>query len=231
MVALFVIGIMLCALTADYVVQRLALRAPSARDVSDALEGIFIDAGHLWIQPEKAGLARVGADGVIGVLLGSPQRIDWPAKGSIKRGAPLAVVYGQGRSLILRSPVDGDVVEQNVRFATGGATTSTGAFDAGWMVRLKAVELAPRLAAMKTGAKLLEWWRQEMDRLRALVISRLPIAGVGATAADGGALVADLASLLDDDAWNEAVRLMLGTESLEQDEEHDLQRAFARGRL
>jgi glycine cleavage system H lipoate-binding protein len=230
MVALFVIGIMLCALTADYVVQRLALRAPSARDVSDALEGIFMDTGHLWIQPEETGLARVGADGVVGVLLGLPQRIDWPAKGPIKRGAPLAVVHGQGRSLILRSPVDGDVVEQNARFATGGANTSTGAFDAGWMVRLKAVELAPHLAAMKTGAKLLEWWRQEMDRLRALALSRLPLAGVGATAADGGPLVADLASRLDDDAWNEAVRLMLGTESLEQDEEHDLQRVSAGGR-
>ena len=42
---------------------------------------------------------------------------------------------------------------------------------------------------MKTGAKLLEWWRQEMDRLRALVLSRLPLAEVGATAADGGPLV------------------------------------------
>ena len=126
MVALFVIGIMLCALTADYVVQRLALRAPSAREISDALEGIFMDAGHLWIQPEQAGLVRVGADRVLGLLLGSPQRIDWPAKGPIKRGAPLAVVHGQGRSLILRSPIDGDVVEQNTRFATGGANAVIG---------------------------------------------------------------------------------------------------------
>ena len=230
MVALFVIGIMLCALTADYVVRRLAFRALSIRAAADALEGIFLDTGHLWIQPEMAGLTRVGADGVVGVLLGSPQRIDWPAKGPIERGAPLAVVYGQGRSLTLRSPVDGEVVEQNPSFATGAAAVSTGAFDSAWLVRLKTAELAPHLATMKTGAKLREWSRQEMDRLRAFVLSRLPAAALGATAADGGPLAADLASQLDDDAWNEAVRLMLGTETPAQDEVCDLRSASAGGR-
>jgi hypothetical protein len=65
---------------------------------------------------------------------------------------------------------------------------------------------------------LREWSRQEMDRLRAFVLSRLPTATVGATAADGGPLAADLASRLDDDAWNEAVRLLLGVDNQEQAE-------------
>lgn len=230
MVALFVIGILLCALTADYVVQRLALRAPSMKGVADGLEGVFMDAGHLWLQPEATGLARIGADNVVSILLGTPERIDWPAKGRIERGSPLAVVRGQGRSVTLRSPVDGEVVEQNTRFATGAANASTGAFDLGWMVRVKPTGLAPQLAAMKTGEKLREWSRQELDRLRAFVLSRLPLATVGATAADGGPLAADLASRLDDDAWNEAVRLMLGAESLERDDVADLQSASAGGR-
>jgi glycine cleavage system H lipoate-binding protein len=226
MVALFVIGIMLCALTADYVVQRLALRAPSEREASDALEGIFMGARHLWIQPEATGLARVGADSVIGVLLGSPERIDWPAKGPIKCGEPLAVVHGHGRTLTLRSPIDGEVVEQNTRF---GTNASTDTLDAGWMVRLKRADLSPHLAAMKTGAKLLEWSQHEMDRLRAFVLSRMPLTVVGTTAADGGPLAIDLASRLDDDTWNEAVCLMLGTESQEQDDAGDLQSASAGG--
>jgi hypothetical protein len=63
---------------------------------------------------------------------------------------------------------------------------------------------------MKSGAKLREWSRQEMDRLRAFVLSSLPDATLGTTAADGGPLAAGLTARLDDDAWNQAAHLMLG---------------------
>ena len=211
MVALFVVAIVLCAVSADYVVQRLALRA-----LSGALDGFFMDASHLWIQAEPSGLARVGADPVIRALVGRSWKLDWAPKGQVRRGGPLAVVYGLGRSLTLRSPVDGEVMEQNTSFAF--ALTSSPAFDAGWLVRMRPVHLAPRLATMQTGAKLREWSRQEMDRLRAFVLSRLPASAIGATAADGGPLATDLASRLDDNAWNQAVRLMLGTDNQEQGE-------------
>jgi glycine cleavage system H lipoate-binding protein len=224
MVALFVVAIVLCAVSADYVVQRLALRA-----ISDALDGFFADANHLWIQAEPSGTARIGADPVLRALLGRSWKIDWAPKGQVKRGAPLAVAYGQGRSLNLRSPVDGEVMEQNTSFACAPALASSAAFDVGWLVRMRPVILAPHLAAMRTGAKLREWSRQEMDRLRAFVLSRLPASAIGATAADGGPLAADLASRLNDDAWNEAVRLMLGTDDGEQNEKPDLAVASSGG--
>jgi glycine cleavage system H lipoate-binding protein len=215
MVALFVVAIMLCALTADYVLQRLALRVPAY-----AFKDIFLDASHLWIRPEPSGLARVGADDVVGTLLGSSWTIDWAPTGKVARGAPLAVLRARGRSLTLRSPVDGVVVAQNTKIAASRAMTAPQAFDTDWLVSLRPADLAPRLAAMKTGPKLQDWARQEMDRLRAFVLSRLPATAVGATAADGGPLAADLASHLDDDAWNEAVRLMLGMDA--QGETSDL---------
>jgi glycine cleavage system H lipoate-binding protein len=226
MVALFVVAIMLCALTADYVVQRLALRAPAY-----ALEDIFLDASHLWIRPEPTGVARIGADEVVAVLVGRPWRIEWSPTGQVKRGMPLAVVRGHGRSLILRSPVDGEVVEQNTQLAASLAQASLQTLDADWLVRLQPAELAPCLAAMKTGAKLREWSRQEMDRLRAFVLARVPARALGVTAADGGPLAADLASRLDDDAWNEAVRLMLGADSQEQHETSDLAVASVGGQI
>ena len=212
MVALFVIAIVLCAVTADYIVQRLAMPA-------HALDGLFVDASHLWIQTEPSGLARVGADAVACALLDRSWRIDWAPKGEVKRGAPLALIRGPGRRLTLRSPVDGEVVEQNTKFAAAMAHAAPSAFKDGWLVRLQPKEIGPQLAAMKTGAKLREWSRQEMDRLRAFALSRLPAAAVGATAADGGPLAAGLAVRLSDNAWNEAVRLMLGEK---QDDTSDL---------
>ena len=209
MVALFVVAIVLCALSVDYFVQRLALRAPAMRMDPDALHGIFGDSAHLWIRPEATGLASVGSDSVVSVLLGRPRHVEWAKPGSVRRGSPLAVVHGQGRSLTLRSPIDGEVVEQNTSL---GAAPS---LDAGWLVRLKPVALASNLATMRSRKSLRDWSRAEMDRLRAFVLSRMPAAAVGATAADGGPLGADLASRLDDGAWNEAVVLMLGEGALD----------------
>jgi glycine cleavage system H lipoate-binding protein len=230
MVALFVIAIVLCALTADYVVQRLAHRAPAWNARAEAFDGVFMDSGHLWIKPEPSGMARVGADNLIGVLLGHPQRVVWPPAGPVKRGAPLAVIHGRGHTLTLRSPVDGEVVEQNAGFGIVPADGLRGSFGAGWLARLQPVDLGPRLAAMRTGRSLRDWSLREMDRLRAFLLSRLPASAVGATAADGGPLSVDLASRLDDDAWNEAVRLMLGSKWHDEDEAPDLSTASIGGR-
>jgi glycine cleavage system H lipoate-binding protein len=217
MVALFVIAIVLCAVTADYVAQRLAM---SAR----AHDGFFVGASHLWIQAEPSGLARVGADAVACALLDRSWHVDWAPKGEVKQGAPLALIRGPGRRLILRSPVDGEVMEQNTSFAAALALASPSAFEAGWLVRLRPKQFGLQVATMMTGARLRTWSRQEMDRLRAFVLSRLPDGAVGATAADGGPIAAGLASRLDDDAWNEAVCLMLGTK---QDDAFDLATAAA----
>ncbi len=230
MVALFVIAIVLCALTADYFVQHLARRAPAWNARVEALDGVFMDSGHLWIKPEPSGMARVGADNLIGVLLGHPQRVVWPPVGAVKRGAPLAVIHGGGHTLTLRSPVDGEVVEQNAKFGVVPADGASESFAAGWLARLQPVDLAPRLAAMRTGRGLRDWSLREMDWLRAFVLSRLPATAVGTTAADGGPLSADLASRLDEDAWNEAVRLMLGSTWRDEDETPDLSTASVGGR-
>jgi len=211
MVALSVIAIVLCALTADYVVQRLALRAARQPD-----EGYFLHPNHLWVRPEPSGLASVGADSVIGLLLGRRWRVEWKPLGAIKRGEPLAVIHAHGRSLTLRAPVDGEVVAQNTQHSAFTVHDSPEALDTGWLVRLRPVALASSLASMRTNQGLREWLRGEMERLRAFVLSRIPAASVGATATDGGPLAGDLSSLLDDAAWNEAVGLMLGVDYQEQ---------------
>jgi len=213
MVALSVIAIVLCALTVDYVVQRLALRAARQPD-----EGYFLHPNHLWVHPESSGLASVGADRVFGLLLGRPWRVEWNTLGAVKCGAPLAVIHGQGRSLTLRSPMDGEVVAQNTQLSSPDAQGSSEALDTGWLVRMRPVALAPSLSSMRTGERLREWSREEMDRLRAFVLSRLPAAVIGATAADGGPLAGDLASRLDDGAWDQAVELMFGVDAQEQGE-------------
>jgi glycine cleavage system H lipoate-binding protein len=205
MVALMIVALVLSALTADYFVLRVRRRVPSERWVREP-SGVFVAPGHMWLVPEAAGLVRVGADAMVGLLLGQPERIEWSGPGAVKRGEPLAVLHARHRRLTLRSPVDGVVVERNTRLDP--AALARAPLGAGWLVRLEAQDLQKSLSRAVTGDGLREWSRRELDRLRSFALAAIPPGVVGATAADGGPLGPDVVSILDEKAWTEAAELM-----------------------
>jgi glycine cleavage system H protein len=205
MVALMIVALVLSALTADYVVLGVRRRVPSERSVREP-SGVFVAPGHMWLEPEAVGLVRIGADAMVGLLLGAPERIDWSHPRVVKRGEPLAVLHARNRRLTLRSPVDGVVVERNTRLDP--AALAREPLGAGWLVRVRAQDLQKSLARAVSGDALREWSRRELDRLRSFALSAMPRGAVGATAADGGPLGPDLLSILDEKAWTEAAELM-----------------------
>jgi glycine cleavage system H protein len=204
-----VVALVLLALTADYVVLGVRRRVPSERSVREP-SSVFVAPGHMWLVPEAAGLVRVGADAMVGLLLGAPERIEWPGSGAVKRGQPLAVLHARHRRLTLRSPVDGVVVERNTRLDP--AALAREPLGAGWLVRVRAQDLPTSLARAASGDGLREWSRRELDRLRSFALSAMPPGAVGATAADGGPVGPDLVSILDEKAWTAAVELMFDIE-------------------
>ena len=205
MVALMIVALVLSALTADYFVLRVRRWAPSERSVREPSR-VFVAPGHMWLVPEAAGLVRVGADAMVGLLLGQPERIEWSGPGAVKRGEPLAVLHARNRWLTLRSPLDGVVVERNTRLDP--AALAREPLGAGWLVRVNAQNLQASLSRAVSGESLREWSRRELDRLRSFALSAMPPGAVGATAADGGPLGPDLVSILDEKAWTEAAELM-----------------------
>jgi len=199
MIAILVLSLIVCALTVDYLVL-----LPRRRHAT-----IYVDDTHMWLAPEASGLARVGIDRVASLLVGRPDRIDWAADGPIVRGAPLAVVSGGGHRLTLRSPVDGLVVEHNPSLHGHPSEMVRNPLDTGWLVRLRPSNLAAQLGAMRSGNKLVAWSQDEMARLRAFILARIPgSVAVGATAMDGGELGLEVARHLDQDAFAEAVRMV-----------------------
>ncbi len=207
MIAIFVVALVLCALTADHVVGRYRLPASAAQ----AAPAVYVNQAHVWITPEPSGLAEVGLDEVATALLGRPQQIEWLREGQMTRGEPVAVVHGHGHRLVLRAPVDGVLIERKQSGAEGFADASSASLAGTWLARVRAAGLTEQLAGMHTGEKLREWMRQEMDRLRGLVVARLAApTALGATALDGGTLGPAGAAELDDGPWNETARALLG---------------------
>jgi glycine cleavage system H protein len=211
MIAIVVLALIVCALTIDYVVLRLQ-QPHGASEVGLAgwTDIYYVDPSHVWLARETSGLVRLGFDEVARLLIGRPERIEWMAGKHVTRGAPLAVVVSGARRLTLRSPVDGDVVAENQSLAERPSAISTSPLHASWLVRMRPAKLAPALAEMRTGKGLREWSEQELARLRAFILARMPRSStVGATAADGGSLDPDMARYLDDGAFADAVRMLL----------------------
>lgn len=213
MIAIFVIAIVLCALTADYVVQWLSLLASEKAPEPIALD--YVNDRHMAVRVEPTGLVKIGLDEVASRLLGRPDRIEWTHGGQVSVGAPLATLHRRGRKIVLHSPLDGLVMQEKdlepPSTDRSGAESASGS----WLLRVRPSELRSHLERMRSGEVLRRWMREEMDRLRDAIVARTPkLVSVGATALDGGPPAPELADALSDAAFDETVRDLLGREAL-----------------
>jgi glycine cleavage system H lipoate-binding protein len=198
-VALVIVGIILFALTLDYTLDNLtrllaarAERASASSRLPACLAariplGVALDPAHVWVHREKDQLVRVGSDGFATALLGKPESVKLLAKpGPIARGAPLAVFAREGRSLTLRSPIGGALIECNAGLSPEDAFADP--FGRGWLANIRSSDPAPAKGMLDVkhaqGFLTSEW-----NRLRDFVVSSMRAkAPAGATMADGGAL-------------------------------------------
>jgi glycine cleavage system H lipoate-binding protein len=190
----------LFALTADFAVANVGWRMAARRVRSGEAPGrmpawiatipvgFLVEPGHVWIHRQSDQLVRLGSDGLASALLGKPETVRLlAAPGAISRGAPLAVLERQGRSLTLRSPVTGILIEQNADLDAEAVAADP--FGRGWLasVRPSRDELE-RSSHEGDGARA--FLASEWERVRRLIVDRAlaPAAAQGATMTDGGSL-------------------------------------------
>jgi glycine cleavage system H protein len=211
-VALFVVTMILAALTADYFVVRFARPRPAMnlarREHAGSHEvpaGFFLDLSHMWVEPEASGCLRIGTDAFATSLLGKPDKVVLQVEaGPIARGAPLAVLTVADRALTLRSPVDGEIVEHNLAVTDRPEAIQDDPFRAGWLSRLRPADGAADLKHMRSGDRAAAWLGEESKRLRSFMMSRLgQTETVGATMADGGTIAPGMGVSLDDKSWHQ----------------------------
>jgi glycine cleavage system H lipoate-binding protein len=155
------------------------LRAPAP--VSDAAgievpEDRMYDRGHTWVQEMPDGAVRIGLDPLALRLVGAPDAVELPAKGTrLRRHGTAWRLSRRGVDLRILAPVDGVVRD------TAGAERE-------WTLELEPAGGAARFAHLLRGAEARVWMVREIERLQQLASSD----GLGATLADGGALAPDL---------------------------------------
>jgi glycine cleavage system H protein len=204
MVAIFVVVLVLAALTVDSVLRRLAPSAIAAiRREIPLPGGLFLDTGHTWAALEQSGRVRVGLDDLVRAAIGKADRVEFPQPGTeVKRGDPLFALVCGGRRAVLEAPMDGVVGSVNPELAESAAALAHDPYRKGWICALSPKNLGTALSHLKVAEEAKEWLAGERQRFDDFAASQTWRSMVPGTAmADGGKPADGILEFLDEEAW------------------------------
>ncbi len=164
-------------------------------------QGIFLDQAHGWARITAEGTLRVGIDDLLAQAVGSVERVEMPARGArIKRGDPLVTLKVAGRTLVVPSPVEGEVVSVNEQVQERPWLLTRDPYGIGWTVGLWARDLKEAIRPLRIGSGATAFLREEMHRLMDFLSTPSHPATVPVLA-DGGVPRRGALTTLDEAGW------------------------------
>jgi glycine cleavage system H protein len=155
--------------------------------------------GHAWAQAGASGVVTVGLSDFAAKLLGPAVSFSLPSIGAdVMQGGRAWQVTSDGRSVDMRSPVDGTVVEVNPALTASAEAAHADPYGSGWLFRVQPTRLRANMTNLLSGQMARQW----LDDVSASLRLRLA-PGLGAVAQDGGAPVSGMARSIDADHWDD----------------------------
>jgi len=173
----------LIALTEKLLIKREARleiqRRPTVRVVAPAVAeivaggeycvpgGAFVYPGHTWARIDPDGAVWTGLDDFARKALKEIKQVELPAVGTrVKRGDPLFTVKRDGESVRFRAPLSGEVTQVNTSLNSQPQTLVQSPYDRGWACVLQPSEIAAELEGLRIGQPVVNWYQDEVMRLR-----------------------------------------------------------------
>jgi glycine cleavage system H lipoate-binding protein len=219
MVAVLVVLTIIALLAADYFLLRprrhdedlegipLPGLEPLSAAVTHLPAGVLLQPTFTWSRIQPDGHLLMGIHPLLFGLVGAPYQIDLlPAGEQLAKGAPLARIKKGSRTLTVRAPLAGRVVESNR--AISGETDWTP--DAGWLYRLAPEAVLSEVPAWMMADQAREWTRQQYQRLREYLMTLAVGPEMVRTMADGGEVPTGILATLDEAAWTGFEHTFLG---------------------
>lgn len=178
-------------------VARAAERMPEWFTVPD---GVRLHPGHAWALPTEGNEVLVGIDDFARAFVGNVHRIEAPPTGAfVHQGEPAWTLVGDGGPLTMTSPVTGVVTAQ--RDGEGVDDVSRDPYGKGWLLRVRATDLARDTRHLFSGSAARAWMEDAGRRLRETLAP-----GLGPALADGGVALHGFAAGLPADLRRSVAR-------------------------
>lgn len=165
---------------------------------------VFYAPSHSWLHRRASGALEIGLDDLAMRLLPSVTAVELPRPGtSLRRGEPVATLYGGGRALRIPAPVGGHVVGTNGAVMRDPGLVKRDGYGRGWLVAISPADES--FATLPMGELAESWTRREAARWTRYLEDKL-----GFAAADGGDLVSPAPWLVGEDGWSALTHEFLG---------------------
>jgi glycine cleavage system H lipoate-binding protein len=214
MTVVLVLAVFLLFALADFILSRgKAPHVAVEHAASPALEAAVVDgftvsenvryhAGHAWCAHDRKHFERVGIDQFAAALVGRPEKVQLPKPGQwIRQGQKAWAFSRNGEKVEMVSPVEGEVIEVNTEVAKNPALLREDPYGRGWLFVVHVPDEDNTARNLLPKSLVSNWMRTAVEALYA----RQPQLA-GATAADGGAPVADIPAALPNAEWSKMAR-------------------------
>jgi glycine cleavage system H lipoate-binding protein len=129
--------------------------------------GAFLSEGHAWVRIEPEGQVRIGVDDFIRKALGTVKEVVLPERGKfVKQGETLFTLKGASGTVHVAAPLSGKVEHDNQGLKSNPGDLIHSPYDRGWVCLLTPSDLASELPSLKIGKPVIDWYQEEIMRLR-----------------------------------------------------------------
>jgi len=170
-----------------------------------AVRGVMVRPGvryapnHVWLARRAEGAVEVGIDDLALRLLPAVTAVEAVRTGTrVKRGDPIATLWGGGRQFAVRAPFDGRIAGMNAAVIRDPSLVRSDGYGKGWLVALEPGD--DGWSVLPEGAAADGWMASEALRWNDLIERKLGIAG-----ADGGELVEPAPWIVGEECWKALV--------------------------
>lgn len=161
--------------------------------------GVRYAPGHTWVMPRGRGAVEVGIDDLALRLLPAVTAVESVRTGTrVKKGEPIATLWGGGRQLPIRAPFDARIAGVNAAVVRDPSLVRNDNYARGWLVALEPAN--EEWKALPEGAAADVWMIGEARRWNQRIERQL-----GIEAADGGELVTPAPWVVGEECWRELV--------------------------
>lgn len=215
MIALLVVVTFFAAVIIDHLLNRQPIpvtaeapkEAPRPRLIPSIVAGFAVPdnlryhPGHTWAVSETPERVRVGIDDFAAKIGGDVTRIDIPERGQwIRQGQRIIAMHHGDRELDLVSPVEGEVVDFNMKALDDPKLAQKDPYGDGWLLVVNSPDSQTTFRNLLGGTIARRWMEDAAARLRSFAMS------APAMAQDGGVAVPNVIDQLPDADWDKLTK-------------------------